>query len=329
MTNLEVGGVAMAEQKTYPSASALAFDLERVPVPERSRAWSRWVPQAFAALEVVELSGTPVGVAWGLPLGGGTVWRIVSSSQRLRSVQQKVAASSRSALLLQRRGVSEVHQQERMCRLAPGEFALIDSTRPFTLDTIGMTEVILVDIPHAMAEAHFPALMARSATAFSSATGEARLLCSLLETLLESGEAMAEAGRNAAWRALLQLIAGLPLAEQRPAPPIPRRLRQAFADIELLLEDPALSAGLLAQRQGISRRQLDSLFVTHTGRTVAAQILERRLTQAAADLSDSQLSHLSITDIAYRAGFKDSAHFTRAFRQRFGSTPSAWRRAAR
>ncbi|HEV8315310.1 MAG TPA: helix-turn-helix domain-containing protein, partial [Burkholderiaceae bacterium] len=34
----------------------------------------------------------------------------------------------------------------------------------------------------------------------------------------------------------------------------------------------------------------------------------------------------TITEIAYAAGFSDAAHFSRAFQQRFGMTPRAYRR---
>lgn len=50
--------------------------------------------------------------------------------------------------------------------------------------------------------------------------------------------------------------------------------------------------------------------------------------QAKRDLSDPLLAHLGITAIGYDVGFKDAAHFSRAFKARFGMTPSRHRAEA-
>jgi AraC-like DNA-binding protein len=39
-------------------------------------------------------------------------------------------------------------------------------------------------------------------------------------------------------------------------------------------------------------------------------------------LSDPRARHLSVSTIAYRTGFSHPAHFSRAFRRRFGVSPS-------
>jgi transcriptional regulator GlxA family with amidase domain len=47
-----------------------------------------------------------------------------------------------------------------------------------------------------------------------------------------------------------------------------------------------------------------------------------RLEQAARDLRDPARAHLRVVDIAVEAGFVNVASFHRAFRQRFGRTPT-------
>jgi AraC-like DNA-binding protein len=49
------------------------------------------------------------------------------------------------------------------------------------------------------------------------------------------------------------------------------------------------------------------------------------LERARAAIECSQATGQSITQIAYDWGFKDPAHFSRAFRARYGETPSASR----
>jgi AraC-like DNA-binding protein len=46
------------------------------------------------------------------------------------------------------------------------------------------------------------------------------------------------------------------------------------------------------------------------------------------DLSSPLCARLSISQICFRWGFNDSAHFSRAFRNQFGLSPREHRRAA-
>jgi hypothetical protein len=57
--------------------------------------------------------------------------------------------------------------------------------------------------------------------------------------------------------------------------------------------------------------------------------LEQRLSAAYRALTDRARSRAPISTIAYGAGFTDLSNFYRAFRQRFGCTPSDVRAAAR
>jgi AraC-like DNA-binding protein len=89
------------------------------------------------------------------------------------------------------------------------------------------------------------------------------------------------------------------------------------------LTDPQLDAASIAERQHISRRRLDEIFLAELQQTVAARIRVRRLERAAATLSDEE----SIISVAYKVGFEDAANFTRAFKRHFGVTPREYRRA--
>ena len=103
-------------------------------------------------------------------------------------------------------------------------------------------------------------------------------------------------------------------------------VRKALSDIDANLGDTNLVAETVARRQFISRRSRDELFVRVIGRPVAAEITNRRLTQAAQDLTDPAQAGRSIGEVAYALGFEHPAHFTRAFTRRFGATPTLWRR---
>ncbi len=57
----------------------------------------------------------------------------------------------------------------------------------------------------------------------------------------------------------------------------------------------------------------------------SAHVRGKRLERCRADLGNCQYGHLSISDICYRWGFNDPAHFSHAFRQNFGLSPRQYR----
>jgi AraC-like DNA-binding protein len=105
---------------------------------------------------------------------------------------------------------------------------------------------------------------------------------------------------------------------------IRQRIR-AFIDRQLA--NPDLSCELIAAHHGICERYLRKLF-EGSSQSVSELIWKRRLDQARRDLVDPLLSHIGIQSIAYEVGFKNPAHFSRAFKARFGVTPREYRSVA-
>ncbi|AGU51779.1 two component transcriptional regulator, AraC family [Variovorax paradoxus B4] len=82
----------------------------------------------------------------------------------------------------------------------------------------------------------------------------------------------------------------------------------------------------LAARVGTHEKRLTRAFRAHTGRTVLEFVREERLSRAQHLLAQTPLS---IEDVAHAIGFSGAANFTTAFKERFGSTPAAYRRLGR
>jgi acetamidase/formamidase/AraC-like DNA-binding protein len=101
-------------------------------------------------------------------------------------------------------------------------------------------------------------------------------------------------------------------------------LHRICQTIERRLDDPDLAPARVAQAEGISERYLQKLF-EGVDDNFTHYVRERRLQRAWADLCNPAESHRSISEIAYRYGFGDSAHFSRAFRHRFGLPPREFR----
>ncbi len=92
------------------------------------------------------------------------------------------------------------------------------------------------------------------------------------------------------------------------------------------LHDERLAPAWIAQSLGISTRYLHMLF-ENEGVSVSRHILAMRLQSCRQSLDDPSFQRYSIADIAYRFGFKDPAHFSRAFKRAFGDSPARYRRS--
>jgi acetamidase/formamidase/AraC-like DNA-binding protein len=101
-------------------------------------------------------------------------------------------------------------------------------------------------------------------------------------------------------------------------------LHRLCQTIERKLDDPDLTPARVAEAEGISERYLQKLF-EGSGSSFTHYLRERRLQRTSAELSNPAEVHHSISEIAYRNGFNDSAHFSRAFRHRFGLSPREFR----
>nr|WP_237437709.1 helix-turn-helix domain-containing protein [Altericroceibacterium endophyticum] len=97
--------------------------------------------------------------------------------------------------------------------------------------------------------------------------------------------------------------------------------------IETQLGEPDLSLSSIAQDEGVSTRYLQHLF-SRAGQTVSSYVKARRLDRARADLVSPLHAQLTISEIAFRWGFNQSAHFSRAFRARFEESPREVRKQA-
>jgi AraC-like DNA-binding protein len=95
-------------------------------------------------------------------------------------------------------------------------------------------------------------------------------------------------------------------------------------DIATLLADPRLGAATIARRHGITPRYVH-LLLEQSGQTFTQHVLQLRLEKAAKLLSDDHTQNRKIAEIALEVGFTDLSHFNRAFRRRFGDTPSGFR----
>jgi AraC-like DNA-binding protein len=113
-------------------------------------------------------------------------------------------------------------------------------------------------------------------------------------------------------------------ADPEDCGPMRATLRErAKAYIGRHIREADLSVDGIAAAVGCSKRYLHLVF--NAGEeTVSEYVWRQRLEGCRAELSDPTL-RLTLTQIAYAWGFNSSAHFSRAFKGRYGLPPSAHR----
>jgi AraC-like DNA-binding protein len=95
--------------------------------------------------------------------------------------------------------------------------------------------------------------------------------------------------------------------------------------IDSHLADPDLSLGRVADEHHVSARYVQKLFEA-SGSSFVNYVRIRRLDRCRCELGNPEYRHLSVSDICFRWGFNDAAHFSRVFRNTFGIAPREYRR---
>lgn len=163
------------------------------------------------------------------------------------------------------------------------------------------------------------------------ADGLAAVLGRSLEAAAESLETLTAAEWTTLSQALAELLLTLlhqPVSGHADAGGTTTRealLHRIYRTIERWLDDPDLTPARVAQAEGISERYLQNLF-EGTGDNFTHYLRQRRLHRTQAELANPANASQSVSEIAFRCGFNDAAHFSRAFRERFGLSPREFRR---
>ena len=301
-------------------------DLSTVAQEQRAGTWDRAVRSTFPGLSVT-LSDPrpPEGMIERVDVGAGEIFAIESGpADVLHEAQRCRTDQAHVSVMVLSRGSIRVAQAGRTIALAAGDMVLLDESKTFRLVGEESSRMQFLRIPRAAALGRYPLIEKLLVTVLP---GEAPGTAMLAETLLrfsQEAHRLGESQRRAMMNAIVQMLGVAEPFCELPASS-DWRVRRALDFIELNLSVAGLTAEIVAQDQHISRRRLDQLMQESCGQSIAGYLWSRRLEQAAADLRDPLKIKLSVAQIAFANGFEDAAHFTRAFKKRFGSTPGQWR----
>jgi AraC-like DNA-binding protein len=230
-------------------------------------------------------------------------------------------------LQLVRRG-SEAYEQHR-CRVVsrPGAIKLWASWEPVDVEVLDRFAKRTLIIPLDRLVAASPRVSTFNVLPTVQNGGATNLLIRYLDLTVAELPSLDAAASAAAGDAALELLR----SAIEPGIPTSRAVRRQAMRTEIRryvrshLQDPLLDPGSIAQAHAMSVRVLHSLF-EDSGESVAGLIRRERLARCWDDLE--RRTGGAVTEIAFRWGFKDSAHFSRSFKREFGISPSEVRRNA-
>lgn len=280
----------------------------------------------FPGVRVLSASAQPERArahSWQLGAGRAVVVQDAASVVE-RNVQHPDAASEVCKLLLQTRGQSQLSHCGRRTQLTAGDLVLMDGARSFRLELAPDYRQTVIELPRRWLSQRCPSWLERAGERLAAAEPAHQLLFGSSQTLVQQLSALSAERRAPLLDAVLALLVALAPSAAASRTEAEGRFARACADLDAHLSDPELNAAHLARLQGISRRHLDAIFAGR-GQSPERLIWDRRLARIQQDLQDPALAGRRLIDIAFAWGFNSQAHFSRAFRRKYGQSPRAFR----
>ena len=226
-----------------------------------------------------------------------------------------------------RKGVEHVRERTRELSLTAGDVILWDGLLPVEIEVIEPFVKRTVIFPRERLLAVCPRLEDLPSLPPLGRGASVRLLIRYLDALALELGALDEPGRAVAADAALELLR----AAVAPSVPSSRSAKRTAMCAEVRrfirahLQDGALGPESIANAHAMSVRALHALF-EDSGESVCGLIRRERLSRCHDDLALANGG--SVTEIAFRWGFHDAAHFARVFKAHYEMTPSDVRREA-
>ena len=300
---------------------------------ERFDQWRHWISATFVPLECAQVSRAPFhGEVGHWELGEMLVSRVAADPHLAVRTRRAIALRDVSyyKVGLLTKGSCRLSQQGREALLRPGDLAIYDCRRPYTMAFGERHEMSFLMFPSDRLRLPPAAVDQVLVTPVSSDDCTGSLVAPFLGRLVANLEQSRGPMNCRLADNVLDLLATM-FGEQTGAPPTdPATIRRSLlltvcGWIDAHLGDPELDPVTIAAANHVSVRYLHKLFHDQ-GTSVARWVRERRLENCRRDLEDPALGHRGVQAIARHWGFEDPAHFSKIFKATYGEPPGQYRR---
>lgn len=292
-----------------------------------SQAVPNWCEQVCRTYVPVEVEGLDRkrfnATLQSCKIGRTNLSRVKTTAARYQRTSANIRTSDHGEYLLTllTQGRLDFEQHDRTAKLGAGDLCLFDTAQPYHVNCSDGYEAIHLKIPRAEFDRRLPTAEKLSAMRVANEGRYAQLAATMMASTVEL---VSEDPTQQLAGTLLDLVSlafdesfnELSQDNSRYAK-IVARAQEAINDN---LFDPAFDLALVPAQIGVSSRTLSRAFA-QVGLTPARWMWARRL-DAAQDMILSSKS-ISVSEVAMSCGFNDFSHFSRAFKAKFGVTPSS------
>ena len=319
--------------RKQPESAAVQFEqfsTDSYPVHQRPHAWRDALHLHRLRPEMAQAAAPLYGtLTAGRTARGVGLARITSSPQTLQRLGDPADAVW---LALHLSGEAALHDGRQTIELAPGDIVFGPAQARAGLDFRSNFRQFMVSMPRASLKARLPGGPGIALGHLSGRAGLGRMFAGTLTALADTFDTLSDDDVAPVESALSEFIATSLAAHQHTASPAISSTRAATVHrlcqyVDANLSDASLSLAAVAAHERLSERLVQKLF-EGLGQTFTAYVRQCRLERCRADLANRQYGHLSISDICFRWGFNDPAHFSHCFRDRYSMSPRQYRQQA-
>jgi AraC-like DNA-binding protein len=311
----------------------LVFTTEDLEPSKRYAAWQGAICDVYVHVDVnAEKRSDYQGFIREARFGSVTMTDVLVSEQRITRRERHIAKLDKDCYYVEfvQQGKVNILQAGQTLLSNPGVGAIFSASEAYDLECVGSVRSLYLEIPRKEFSSRFNESGIPVAATIATGRGLGRIAAEFCAMLASEGSSLEETVRTRLGDELMDVLAlALDMGDKddfsEDATAQKARLRSVKAWIEEHLADPDLSLEKIAKSNGVSLRHLHYLFRL-TDLSVSEWILDRRLLRCHDALIRPELRSSSVTEVAYRFGFRSSSHFSTVFRRKFGHSPSELRR---
>ncbi len=303
----------------------------RTSVSHSFREYRRAVAASFVPLEVSRIGSDPF---WGrlrtVDLAPAHVSEITASPHMVERTASLLhgGESAYYKASLQMAGTGLLIQDGREAVLRPGDLAIYDTGRPYSLVFENDMRMLVLMFPRELLGLPPEVISQLTAHRFASDDGLGAMIIPFLQNVAQNLDHVGGVTGPRLVQSAIDLLTTM-LANELDLDADPGDAHQLLLQrirhyIDQHLGSPELGPAQIAGAHYISTRHLHGLF-REKGTTVSTWVREQRLEKCRRDLMDPLSAHLSVGAIAARWGFVEAAHFSRVFKAAYGVSPSELR----